>query len=104
MTKRAIVLFVVILCAAVAALAGGMGPQTPRPPAVPAMSDDVLLELRMLRADVNRGMAASLRAQLLASRLQLQGLASEHPADRDHWASFNDRLNELEMALSGPQR
>jgi hypothetical protein len=49
----------------------GSQQQTPPTPA-PATMDDVLNELRALRAELRESSATSLRAQLLVARLQLQ--------------------------------
>ena len=57
----------------VGGVAGSEGGQQRTPPGVaPATLDDVLNELRALRTELKEGSAASLRAQLLVARLQLQ--------------------------------
>lgn len=48
------------------------GQQRTPPTAAPATMDDVLKELRALRTELRESSAASLRAQLLVARLQLQ--------------------------------
>jgi hypothetical protein len=48
------------------------GQQRTPPTAAPATMDDVLNELRALRTELRESSAASLRAQLLVARLQLQ--------------------------------
>jgi hypothetical protein len=48
------------------------GQQRTAPTAAPATLDDVLNELRALRTELKESAAASLRAQLLVARLQLQ--------------------------------
>jgi hypothetical protein len=48
------------------------GQQRTAPTAAPATLDDVLNELRALRTELKESSAASLRAQLLVARLQLQ--------------------------------
>ena len=57
----------------VVGVAGSAGAQQRTPPAVaPATMDEVLNELRALRTELRESSAASLRAQLLVARLQLQ--------------------------------
>ena len=48
------------------------GQQRTRPTATPATMDDLLNELRALRTELKESSTASLRAQLLVARLQLQ--------------------------------
>jgi len=48
------------------------GQQRTPPAAAPATTDDLLNELRALRTELRESSAASLRAQLLVARLQLQ--------------------------------
>ena len=64
------VLLSAILVLGVAASAAGQ--QRTPPASTPATLDDVLNELRALRAELRESSAASLRAQLLVARLQLQ--------------------------------
>jgi hypothetical protein len=59
-----------VLMVGVAASAAGQ--QRTPPTAAPATLDDVLNELRALRTELRESSAASLRAQLLVARLQLQ--------------------------------
>jgi hypothetical protein len=59
-----------ILCVGIAGSAAGQ--QRTPPTVTPATVDDILNELRALRADLRESSAASLRAQLLVARLQLQ--------------------------------
>jgi chromosome segregation ATPase len=57
----------------VAGIAGtATGQQRTQPTTAPATLDDVLNELRALRAELRESSAASLRGQLLVARLQLQ--------------------------------
>lgn len=56
----------------VVGLADSAGGQQRTPPVAPATMDDVLNELRALRTELRESSAASLRAQLLVARLQLQ--------------------------------
>jgi len=57
----------------VVGVAGRAGGQQRTPPAVAAATlDDVLNELRALRTELKESSAASLRAQLLVARVQLQ--------------------------------
>ena len=42
------------------------------PPAQPSTSDALLAEIKALRADLNQRLDASIRAQLLVARLQVQ--------------------------------
>ena len=56
-----------------ALLAGVISAQSGSAPAVPASSSDALLvEINALRADLNQRLDASIRAQLLVARLQVQ--------------------------------
>src|SRR5688500_14205101 len=59
-----------LFAGAMAAAVSGQAGQ----PAAPARSqmDDLLVEVRAIRADLDRAAAASLRGQLLGMRLQLQ--------------------------------
>jgi chromosome segregation ATPase len=59
-----------LLAAGLAAVASGQTGQ-PAPPARTQM-DELLTEVRAIRADLDRAAAASLRGQLLGMRLQLQ--------------------------------
>ena len=59
-----------VLVVGVAGSAGGE--QRTSPTAAPATMDDLLNELRALRTELRESSAASLRAQLLVARLQLQ--------------------------------
>ena len=59
-----------VLVVGVTGNAGGQ--QRTAPTAAPATMDDVLNELRALRTELRETSAASLRAQLLVARLQLQ--------------------------------
>jgi hypothetical protein len=59
-----------VLVVGVAASAAGQ--QRTPPTAAPATLDDVLNELRALRTELRESSVASLRAQLLVARLQLQ--------------------------------
>ncbi len=59
-----------LLAAGLAAVASGQAGQ-PAPPARTQM-DELLTEVRAIRADLDRAAAASLRGQLLGMRLQLQ--------------------------------
>lgn len=68
-TTFASALSAILVLAAVAIAAGQQ--RTP-PAATAATMDDVLNELRALRTEVRDSSAASLRAQLLVARLQLQ--------------------------------
>ena len=56
----------------VGAAASAAGQQRTPPTAAPATLDDVLNELRVLRTELRESSVASLRAQLLVARLQLQ--------------------------------
>jgi chromosome segregation ATPase len=82
MARARIVSAVGIVCAA-GVIAGSMSAQTRTPQSTPPGSkapgqttpsalDDLLTEVRGLRADVNQAAGASIRAQLLVARLQLQ--------------------------------
>jgi hypothetical protein len=53
----------------IAGLVGGASGQTARPPAT---LDDLLAEVRSLRDEINHTLTASIRAQLLTTRLSLQ--------------------------------
>ena len=57
---------------AVGAAGSASGQQRTPAPAAPATMEDVLNELRALRTELRESSAASLRAQLLVARLQLQ--------------------------------
>jgi hypothetical protein len=59
-----------LLCLCVVAKTAGQ--QRANSPAAPATMDDVLQELRALRAELKESATASVRAQLLVARLQLQ--------------------------------
>ena len=56
----------------VGAVGSAAGQQRTPPPVAPATMDDVLNELRALRTELRESSAASLHAQLLVARLQLQ--------------------------------
>ncbi|MGH9314137.1 MAG: hypothetical protein ACRD1S_13195 [Vicinamibacterales bacterium] len=58
-----------IVCLVAAGVVSGVSGQTQRPP---ASMDDLLAEVRALRAELNQASGASIRAQLLVGRLQLQ--------------------------------
>ena len=56
----------------VAALLGGIALSAQSAQPARASSDELLTEIRGLRADINKVMASSVKAQLLVGRLQLQ--------------------------------
>jgi hypothetical protein len=62
------------LVCAIGGVAAILSAQTPRstPPPVGASHDELVAEIRGLRADLNHALTGSIRAQLLVARLQLQ--------------------------------
>ena len=62
------------LVCAIGGVAAILSAQTlrPTPPPAGAPSDELVAEIRGLRADVNRALTGSIRAQLVVARLQLQ--------------------------------
>ena len=55
-----------------AVIASGLSAQAPRSMPPPSAIDELLVEVRGLRAELNQAAGASIRAQLLVARLQLQ--------------------------------
>ena len=80
-----------------AGLLGGQAPAPARPPQpVTATNDELLTEVRGLRADIRRMADTTLRAQLLVARLQVQeqrvaGIARQ-------LAETDDQLRKIESA------
>jgi chromosome segregation ATPase len=70
MAKQAALLGSGILATALCVVAAGQARPAPAPGAAP--QDELLVELRALRADLNQAIGASIRSQLLVARLQLQ--------------------------------
>jgi hypothetical protein len=68
---KARILWTVGLICIVGSIAGVLVAQAPRT-AQPASLDDLLAEVRGLRAEINLASSASIRTQLLTARLQLQ--------------------------------
>jgi hypothetical protein len=78
------------------------GQQRTPPAAAPATMDDVLNELRALRTELRDSSAASLRAQLLVARLQLQ-----EQRINTVWrqlAEVEDKLQANEKSLAAPEQ
>lgn len=93
-----------IMCVVAAGLVSGVSGQTQRPPASASASmDDLLAEVRALRAELNQAAGASIRAQLLVGRLQLQ----EHRINTivQQMTSTREQLAGVERtrAVIGPQ-
>ena len=72
-----------------AGLAAAVGAQSARPAAT---LDDLLAETRALRTDLNRAVAAGIRAQLLATRLSVH---------EQRIKNVGDRIAEAQRALAG---
>jgi hypothetical protein len=89
-----------IVCLAAACLGSGVSGQTQRPP---ASMDDLLAELRAIRAELQQTSGASIRAQLLVGRLQLQEQRINSILQQLN--TNRNQLNELERtrALLAPQ-
>jgi hypothetical protein len=62
---------VAVVLIGIVAIVAGQGVR-PAPPAANASPDELLAEVRELRADINQAASASIRAQLFVARLQLQ--------------------------------
>ena len=70
--RRGTLVFALSALLVICVAANAAGQQRTAPAAAAATMDDVVNELRALRAEVRESSAASLRAQLLVARLQLQ--------------------------------
>jgi predicted nucleic acid-binding Zn-ribbon protein len=70
--KATVITPLIALALNLAVSAAAQQPPAKTTPAAPATLDEVLVELRALRAELNETATASLRAQLLVARLALQ--------------------------------
>lgn len=87
----------------VVGVAGGAAAQQRIPPtAAPATTDDVLNELRALRTELRESSAASLRAQLLVARLQLQEQRINTVLRQ--LSEVEDKLQANEGSRTGPEQ
>lgn len=71
----------------------------PTPAAPPTQMDELLAEIRALRKDINDTARASMRAQLLGMRLQLQ--EQRISAAARQLSDVRDKLHGTEQALAG---
>lgn len=100
-TRRVRRILGLILVAGTGLVAGVSG-QTPRQPA-PASLDDLLAEVRTIRTELQQTSSASIRAQLLVGRLQLQEQRINSILQQLN--NNRNQLNEVELAraLLAPQ-
>jgi chromosome segregation ATPase len=94
MAKVRRVLYVAVVIYLMYGLVGVMSAQTPASQA-PASLDDLLSEVRGLRAEINQAAAASIRAQLLVARLQVQ---------EQRLAGYARQLTDLQTQLATASR
>ena len=71
----------------------------PTPAAPPTQMDELLAEIRALRKDINETARASMRAQLLGMRLQMQ--EQRIAAAARQLSDVRDKLQGTELALAG---